>query len=145
MPRENLEVVRTLWAALDRDPDAAWPPPPDELDRRLRFDLIDEDIEVRNPARFPVADEYHGHVGLRQWAIEVWEVFAELHHEVEELVEVGDDTVVSVQRTLGRMRHTGLEVDLPWAAVWTVRDGKALRAHGYMTRAEALEAAGIEE
>ena len=41
------------------------------------------------------------------------------------------------------MRHTGLDLDLPWAAVWTIKDGKALRSHGYMTKAEALKAAGL--
>jgi hypothetical protein len=33
-------------------------------------------------------------------------------------------------------------MDLLWAAVWTVRDGKAVRGQGYMAKAEALEAAG---
>jgi ketosteroid isomerase-like protein len=145
MPQGNLEIVRSLWATLERDPGAPWPPDdPDELDSRLRLDLIDEQMEIRNPAQFPVADEYHGHDGVRQWATEVWEVFSELHHELEELIEAEDgETVVSVQRTQGRMRHTGLDVDLPWAAVWTLRDGKAVSAHGYMTKAEALEAARL--
>jgi ketosteroid isomerase-like protein len=147
MPRENVEIVRRLWAALDRDPGMPWPPAPgDELDRRLQLDLLDEQIEIRNPAEFPVASEYHGHDGARQWAIEVWEVFSELHHEVEEMIEVGDgETVVSVQRTQGRMRHTGLKTNFQWAAVWTVRDGKALRAHGYASKAQALKAAGLEQ
>jgi ketosteroid isomerase-like protein len=145
MARQNSEIVRALWAALDRDRGTPWPPASrEELDRRLRLDLIDERIEIRNPAGFPVADEYHGHDGVRQWASEVWEVFSELHHEVEEIIEAGDgETVVSVQRTQGRMRHTELETDLKWAAVWTVKAGKALSAHGYMTKAEALAAAGL--
>ena len=147
MSRENVEIVRSLWAGLERDPDMPWPPPrQDELDHRLRLDLCDENMEIRNPAEFPVADEYHGHDGVRQWGTEVWEVFSELHHELEELIEADDgETVVSVQRTQGRMRSTELDVDIPWAVVWTVRDGKALRAHGYMTRAQALEAAGLRE
>jgi ketosteroid isomerase-like protein len=141
---DNLDIVRALWATLERDPGAPWPPPREELDRRLRLDLVDERIELRNPAEFPVADEYHGHEGLRRWATEVWEVLGEVHHELVELREAEDgETVVSVQRTQGRMRHTGLKVDLEWATVWTIRDGKALRAHGYMARAEALEAAGL--
>jgi hypothetical protein len=43
------------------------------------------------------------------------------------------------------MRHTQIEVDLPWAVVWTIRDGKALRAQGYATKGEALEAVGLSE
>ena len=147
MSQENVEIVRSLWAGLERDEGMPWPPPGrSEHDRQLRLDLCDEQIEIRNPATFPVADEYHGHDGVRQWATEVWEVFSELHHELEELIEIGDGgTVISVQRTQGRMRHTELEVDLPWAAVWTVRDGKALRAHGYVSKAEALEAVGLRD
>ena len=147
MSRENVEVVRALWAGLKQDPGEPWPPASrDELDRRVRPDLCDERIEIGNPAEFPTADAYRGHDGVRQWAAEVWEVFSEVHHELEEIIEVGDgETVVSVQRTQGLMRHTQLPVDLLWAAVWTVRDGKALRGQGYMTRAEALEAAGMSK
>jgi ketosteroid isomerase-like protein len=147
MSQENVEVVRCLWAGLERDSGMPWPPADrDELDRRLRLDLCDENIEIRNPPAFPVADDYDGHDGVRQWATEVWEVFSELHHELEELIEAEDaETVVSVQRTQGRMRHTQLEVDLPWAAVWTIRHGQALRAQGYMSKAEALEAAGLRD
>ena len=147
MSQENVEIVRSLWAALERDEGMPWPPTGrGELDRQLRLDLCDEQIEIRNPATFPVADEYHGHDGVRQWATEVWEVFSNLHHEVEEIIEKGDgETVVSVQRTQGRMRHTGMQMDLPWAAVWTLRNGRALSSHGYMSREEALEAAGLSE
>jgi ketosteroid isomerase-like protein len=141
---DKREIVRTLWGTLEREEGAPWPPPREELDRRLRLDLVDEQVEIRNPAEFPVGDEYRGHEGLRKWATEVWEVLGEVHHELVELIEAEDgETLVSVQRTRGRMRYTGLRVNLAWATVWTVRDGKLLRAHGYMTRIEALEAAGL--
>jgi ketosteroid isomerase-like protein len=147
MSRENVEVVRALWAGLKQDPGEPWPPASrDELDRRLRLDLCDERIELRNPAEFPAADEYHGHEGVRQWAAEVWEVFSEVHHDLEGIIEADDgETIVSVQRTHGLMRHTQLPMDLLWAAVWTVRDGKAVRGQGYMTKAEALEALAVSE
>jgi hypothetical protein len=64
MSPENVEVVRALWAGLKQDPGEPWPPASrDEFDRRLRLDLCDERIEIRNPAEFPAADEYHGHEG----------------------------------------------------------------------------------
>jgi ketosteroid isomerase-like protein len=52
---------------------------------------------------------------------------------------------VTVVRTNGLMRHTGLEAKLTWAVVWTLRDGKAVRAHGYLSRTQALKAAGLRE
>ena len=87
-----------------------------------------------------------------QWGVEIWEVFDRLHNELVELIEAGDgETVISVQRTQARMRYTGLEVDLPWAAVWTIQDGRAIqdgrvmRSVGYMSKTQALEAAGLSE
>jgi len=71
-------------------------------------------------------------------------VFTGLHHELEEVIDAGDgETVVSVQRVQGRTRHMELETNLRWAAVWTFRAGKVLRAQGYLHRREALEAAGL--
>jgi ketosteroid isomerase-like protein len=146
MSLTNPQVVRTLWATLDRDPGVPWPPPPEDFDRRMRTDLLDEQIEIRTVPEFPVGGEYHGHEGMRQWATEIWEVFSEFHNKLEELIEVGDgDTIVSVQKTHGRMRHTGLETRFRWAVVWTLKDGKAAAAHGYATKAQALEAAGLSE
>jgi ketosteroid isomerase-like protein len=34
---------------------------------------------------------------------------------------------------------------MTYAAVYTIRDGKVARGREYMTRAEALEAAGLSE
>src|SRR5215217_3694605 len=98
MSQENVEVVRRLWASFDRGD--------------VRLDLCDEQIELRNVAEFPVADEYHGHDGVRQWATDLWEVFSEFHNELEEEIEAADgESLVSVLRTRGRMRHTGLKAD----------------------------------
>ena len=143
MALSNVEIIRALWAALERDRGMPWPPErAEDFDHVLRLDLCDEQMEIRNPAEFPVADEYHGHDGVRKWAAEVWEVFSELHHEIEEVIELDEETVVTVQRTQGRMRHTDIEVDMPWAVVWRIRDGKALSGEGHMSRAQALAAAG---
>jgi ketosteroid isomerase-like protein len=69
-----------------------------------------------------------------------------VHHEVEEVIDLGDDaTVVSVQRTQGRTRHMQIDTDWEWAAVFTLRGGKILRAQGYMRKKEAFEAAGLRE
>jgi len=130
MSRENVEIVCSLWEGLERGD--------------VRLDLCDEQVELRTVAEIPVGDEYHGHDGVRQWATDVWEVFSEFHNELEEILEGSDgETVVTVVRTTGRMRHTGLEAHLKWAVVWTLRDGKAVRAHGYMTK--ALTAVGLSE
>jgi ketosteroid isomerase-like protein len=135
MSQENVEVVRRWWAAFNQN---GTPP----------LELCDERIEIRNPASFPNRGPYRGHAGVHAWMADTFEVIDEPHIEVDEIVDVGDgETVVSVQRTLGISRYTRIASDLapPWAAVWTVRSGKTLRAQGYRSRAEALEAAGLRE
>jgi ketosteroid isomerase-like protein len=88
MSVETVEIVRSLWADLERGD--------------VRLDLCDEQIELRTIAAIPVGDEYRGHDGVRQWANEVWEVFSEFHNELEEIVEGGGgETVVTVVRTKG--------------------------------------------
>ena len=139
MSEENVEILRRWWEALNKH---GTPP----------LELCDERIEIRNPASFPNRGPYRGHDGVREWTIDTWEVIEEPHHEVEEILDVGDGkTVVSVQRTTGRLRHSQLNVDLQseegvrWAGVSTISGGRVLTAQGYLTREEALEAAGLSE
>ena len=77
---------------------------------------------------------------------EIWEVFTDLHNEIEEIVEVDDETVVSVQRTHARMRHVPnsprIQSGRPFG---DSRTEKVWRGEGYWTRTEALKAAGLEE
>jgi ketosteroid isomerase-like protein len=48
-------------------------------------------------------------------------------------------------RISGRARLSGVEVDLTFAVVYTLRDGKVARGREYWTRDQALEAAGLRE
>ena len=45
----------------------------------------------------------------------------------------------------GRAKLSGVETDLTYGVVYTIRDGKIARGREYMTREEALEAAGLRE
>src|SRR5687768_14448001 len=131
MAGDNVEVVRRWWERFNADGTAP-------------VDLCDEELVMTNPPEFPVVGPFVGHAGVRQWATEIWEVFDDLRMEVEEVVDAGDgENVVGVQRVVGRMRHTGLPIDVEWAAVTTIRDGKVVRAQGFMTREEAFAAAGL--
>ena len=46
---------------------------------------------------------------------------------------------------MGRGRGTGLELEMELNLVYTVVEGKIARIEGYLTRDEALEAAGLRE
>jgi ketosteroid isomerase-like protein len=62
-----------------------------------------------------------------------------------ELIDAGEDQVVAVLRIMGRAKLSGVETDLTYAALYTIRDGKIARGREYWTRDEALEAAGLSE
>jgi ketosteroid isomerase-like protein len=64
--------------------------------------------------------------------------------EVEELIDAGDQ-VVALVRGIGRMKDSDAEIDLRFAIVFTIRDGKIATGREYFTREEALEAAGLSE
>jgi len=133
MSEENVEIVRRWWAGFNED---GMPP----------LGLCDEEIEIRNAEGFPVPGHYHGHDGVRLWR-DLFEVADNARVEPEEIVDVHGDgeTVLMLLRATGKAKYTKLDMDFEWAAIWTIRDGKVLRAHGYMSRAEALEAAGLSE
>ena len=134
MSQENVEVVRRWWDGFNN---TGMPP----------LSLCDERIEIRNPHDFPVRGPFHGHQGVRDWRDQVFEIFDDVAIEAEEIIDVTDDgeTVVMLLRARGTAHQSGIDIDFPWAAVWTIRDGKLLLAQGYLTRAEALEAAGLSE
>jgi ketosteroid isomerase-like protein len=128
---QNVETARLWWARFN---ETGEPP----------LELCHDDVEMRNPDGFLVRGPYHGHDGIRRWRQDVFDVFDDPHVEVEEVVPADDgETVVMVLRLQGTARHTGIEVDEPWAAVCRIRDGKFVYGHGYAGRGAALEAAGL--
>ena len=66
--------------------------------------------------------------------------------EVDDLIEAPDgETVVMALRVLLRLKRFEVDHEMPWAAVWIIRDGKLVWAQGYVHMADALEAAGLSE
>jgi ketosteroid isomerase-like protein len=77
---------------------------------------------------------------LRNW-IDTWE---DWELELEALHDAGDK-VVAIMRQRGRSKATGLQVDMAFGQVWTIRDSKLARMEMYADPAEALEAVGLSE
>ena len=136
MSEENVAIVRRIFeAAARRDNSATLP---------LYAADVEWDIS-HAPARELIAGShiYHGHEGLAHFFAEWYEAWENVDSDYEELIDAGDQ-VVSVETTRGRGRRSGAEVNIPHAAVWTIRDGKVARVVWYATRGEALAAAGVE-
>ncbi|HEX4188125.1 MAG TPA: nuclear transport factor 2 family protein [Solirubrobacteraceae bacterium] len=75
---------------------------------------------------------------IREWsaAWDDWEL------DVEALHDAGE-RVVALLRQRGRSRASGMQVDMSFAQIWTLRDGKETRMEMYSSQSEALEAAGL--
>ena len=91
-----------------------------------------------------LAGEHRGHEGFRRlW--EAWRsAWRELELRPEEVVDLGDRFLVQVRMT-GRGRHSGLDTDMRYFEVYTLRNGKISRHENFVDRAEALEAVGLRE
>ncbi|MGH2960718.1 MAG: nuclear transport factor 2 family protein [Solirubrobacterales bacterium] len=106
-------------------------------------DICDPEIEIRNWKESPSPGPYRGHEGLRRWWNDVEDAFEDMHFELVDAIDVGDERVVTVQRIVGRFRLTGIEVDHIWGAVVSVRQGKIASAVGYASPGRAKRAAGL--
>ena len=134
MSQENVEVVRRAFQAFaDRGPDAMaefWDP---DIVWRAAEGAIDD------------VGEIHGPVAVRRYIQDMIDTFDDLSVVVEELRDVGDDRVLSIQRLKGRAKLSGIETEVRYASTSTVRDGKVVRGREYLSVDEALKAVGLEE
>jgi ketosteroid isomerase-like protein len=134
MSQENVEIVRGAARAFaDGGVEAAvefWDP---EINYRAAEGAIDD------------VGEMHGREAVRRYVQDWFDMFDDLAVVVEEIVDVGDDRVLSIQRLTGRAKLSGAETDLRYALVSTVRDGKIVQGREYMDKEQALEAVGLRE
>jgi ketosteroid isomerase-like protein len=63
--------------------------------------------------------------------------------DYEKYIDAGDQVVVFVHE-VARGLESGVEVETDTAVVFRLRDERVVHARGYMDRAEALEAAGLD-
>jgi ketosteroid isomerase-like protein len=130
MSEENFGVVVAALTALERE----------NLDAFL--DYFTDDIDYR-PIEGSVDDPgpLHGKDAGRAYVQDWLDTFDDLHTEVVDLIDAGDDRVVAVIKLSGRAKLSGVETDLTYAVLYWIRDGKIARGREYATREEALEAA----
>jgi ketosteroid isomerase-like protein len=134
MSQENLEVVRRMLQAFaDGGLNAMaefWDP---DIDWRAAEGALDD------------VGEMHGPVAVRRHIQDWIDTFDDFSVVVEELRDVGDDRVLTIQRLKGRAKLSSTETDMRYAMVSTVRDGKVVLGREYLRVEDALEAAGLRE
>jgi ketosteroid isomerase-like protein len=134
MSEENVKVARAALDAFKRDGLDAWLGYfADDIDYRAAEGAIDD--------RGPI----HSKDALRAYAQDWIDTFDDYAAEVVELIEAGEDRVIAVIRITGRGKLSGIETELTYAAIYTFREGKVTRVREYLTKDEALEAAGLSE
>jgi ketosteroid isomerase-like protein len=117
--RRDVEVMLLYW-----DPECEWHP-------------------FMN-ARVEGAPPYRGHDGMRQWFRDTDEMFSEVHWQVEEAHDLGEDRALVLGWLRARGRISGAEVSSPLAQLFELRDGKVLRGWAYLSHEEAKQAAGLD-
>jgi ketosteroid isomerase-like protein len=100
--------------------------------------LTAPDIEVIQSPELPWGGNYSGHEGMKQFLTQLLE-HLDSRVEIERFIDAGD-RVVAVGRTVGKARATGLEFDIPFVHVWTVREGRFVRFESYLDNATLLAA-----
>jgi uncharacterized protein len=133
MSQENIEIVRNAFDAFTRG----------DLEGVLR--LCDENIVITQPPELPgVSPQQRGHNGMLE-AFGIWpEQWDDYQIEILRIADPGDYVVVTT-KTKGRGKRSGVEVEMEFSLVFTVRDEKIVEWQIFMHEDQALEAAGLSE
>jgi ketosteroid isomerase-like protein len=133
MSQENVNVVSKVikgWAA-----------------GRPAIDLISPDYVLdfsTAPGAWPEQQVYRGRDEFVQFLLTWAETWEEWRYDVEEMLDAGDQVVV-VGRHILIAKGTNASIEARWAYVNTVRDGVIARTDVHLSRASALDAAGLRE
>ena len=132
MSAENVQLIRRLVEAFnDRDLDAM-------------VEHMQPDAEL-HPLRAQLEGKaYRGHDGLREMLADFdqdWE-YVQMDARGVHGTRTTRSSCWAASRARGRA--SGVELDVPMGFVWTLRDGKVVRAKSFSEQADALRAAGLE-
>jgi ketosteroid isomerase-like protein len=133
MSQENVEIVRNAFDAFTRG----------DIEGVLR--LCDENILITQPKELPgVSRQQRGHSGVLE-AFGIWpEQWDDFQIAIPRTADLGDYVVVTT-RTGGRGKQSGVEVEMDFSFVFTVRDEKIIEWQLFLREDQALEAAGLRE
>jgi uncharacterized protein len=133
--RQNVEVVRRLTEARARDSKLSdaeidWLRRPS--DSEVYRELMAPDVEIDMSRRVFNPEVFRGLEGMARLREEIREVWEEWRMTPERFLDVGD-CVVLIEHVHGRARGSGVELDIPSASIWTLRDGRVTRVEGAST------------
>jgi ketosteroid isomerase-like protein len=133
MPQENVEVVKSLFAAFaSRDLDGA-------------AKVLDAEVEIR-PAIVGGLEGvvYRGLSGNRQFWADIDAAWTEFRIDPHEFRDLGGQVLV-LGRAFAHGPGSGVALDQEVAWIADVREGRIVRFESFSTQQDALEAAGLSE
>jgi ketosteroid isomerase-like protein len=134
MSEENVEIVRRAVEEFNEF----------GFDGFSDSDLVTDDIEFHEPPEQPAPRVARGGKEVRELGGAFDSAWEEHRSEPQEIRAVDADRVllVSIEHFKGR---DGIEVEAPFAAIFTLRDGKIARWQAFWDKQKALKAAGLSE
>lgn len=132
MSREELETLRIQVSAFNRGDLEAW------------LGTIHTDVSFA-PISASIEGAYRGHDGLRRWFTDNRESFDSFQVRHTDVRDLGSDRLLAIGVIHLRAKQSGIETEVPTAAIATWRDGLLIDWKDYGDPGKALKAAGIEE
>jgi len=132
MSQENVELSKRVWNLFVAGDTAGV------------LNLLDPDIEVREPPVLPGARVFHGHAGWQEQLDKFEEAFTNFAYEPLERIDCGDQ-VISVIHATGTATSSGIPGAMTYAQLETWRDGKVVLLQYFANKDQALEAVGQSE
>jgi ketosteroid isomerase-like protein len=130
MSLQNVDVVREQFEATNEQ----------DFARAMTY-YADEVVLVVPPDAFLNSGTFEGREAVGEWFGDWFRTFRSVHFEFD-LRDLGDVVYLRASYS-GRGRSSGVEVDDERGYLYTVRNGKIVRAELFSSPAQALEAAGI--
>src|SRR5215208_3080906 len=104
--------------------------------------LLASDFALEEAAGVPDVESLSGREAFIANLAKLEESFDEIRMEPVEIVDRGEQIVVVVSLR-GRGRGSEVPVEMTFAQLWSLRDGKAVSLRDFATKAEALEGTGL--
>jgi ketosteroid isomerase-like protein len=106
---------------------------------------LSDDVVLVAPAGIR-GGTFRGPEAVGEWFGDWLRIFDwNVHSDIREIAEIGDDGVLLVTATRGRGRGSGVDVEETFAWLCRLHKWKITRMDGYLSREEALEALGLWE
>ena len=132
MSQENVEIVRRAVAAVNlRD-----------IDGYLA--CCTNDVQLTTPLA-EVTGAYDGPDGIRRFFTDLTDTSPDFRISIERVEAVGPDRVLASMHVAGTGRASGIPNEARTGNVYDLTDGKIERIRIFVSREEALQAAGLSE